>query len=108
MSFPLPHNKYKWCNKEELDYLSKNLLEIPDDNFIGYHIRCDINYPNELHDSHNDYPFFPEHKVITEKYLSPYQKRLTNKNLGSVSKTRKLVAKLEDKHKIVVDYRTLK
>jgi len=108
MSFPLPYNKYKWCNKEELDYLSKNLLEIPNDNSIGYHIRCDINYPKQLHDSHNDYPFFPEHKVITEKYLSPYQKRLANKNLGSVSKTRKLVANLEDKHKIVVDYRTLK
>jgi hypothetical protein len=108
MSFSLPYNKYKWCNKEELDYLSKNLLEIPDDNSIGYHIRCDINYPKELHNSHNDYPFFPEHKVITKKYLSPYQKRLTNKNLGSVSKTRKLVANLEDKHKIVVDYRALK
>ncbi len=107
MSFPLPYNKHKWCNKEELDYLSKNLLETPDDNSIGYYIRCDIVYPKELYNSHNDYSFFPEHKVITEKYLSPYQIKLTNKNLGSVSKTRKLVANLEDKRKIVIDYRTL-
>jgi hypothetical protein len=69
MSFPLLYNGYEWCNKEELDYLSKNLLGIPDDNSIGYQIRCEITHPKELHDSHNDYPFFPKHKVITEKYL---------------------------------------
>jgi hypothetical protein len=57
--------------------------------------------------NNNDYPFFTEHNVINEKYLSHYQKWLKNKNLGSVSKTGKLIANLEDKHNIVVDYRTL-
>ncbi len=54
---------------KQINYLNKHLLEIPDGNSIGYQIRCDIIYPKELNDSHNDYPFFPEHKVITEKCL---------------------------------------
>jgi hypothetical protein len=53
MSFPLPYNAYKWCNKEVLEYLNKLLLEIPNDNLIGYQIECDITYPKGLHDSHN-------------------------------------------------------
>jgi hypothetical protein len=40
--------------------------------------------------------------------LSRYQKKLMNKNLGSVYRTPKLIASLNDKYKIVVDYRTLK
>jgi hypothetical protein len=110
MSFPLPYNAYKWCNKEELEYLNKHLLEIPNDNLIGYQIECDITYPKELHDSHNDYLFFPEHKVITDKYLSLYWKRLTSKNRfeGQFRRPKSWLQTWKPTLNIFVDYRTLK
>ena len=109
MSWKSPQKNFKWCTDEEIKYLEDHLMEIPDDNDVGYAIKVEtLNYDKELHDSHNDYAFFPEHKMITKDMLSPYQKRLMNKKLGSVSKTRKLVASLEDKHDLICDYRTLK
>ncbi len=63
-----------------------------------------LRYPRELHDKHNDYPFFPIHKDITKDDLSPYQKKFRNKLL----KSRKLVTSLEDKKDLICDYRTLK
>jgi hypothetical protein len=108
MSFKLPYRNFKWCSEEELEYLKNHLVEIPDDNDEGYSLECDIKYPKELHDKHNDFPFFPEHRIITQDTLSRYQKRLMNNNLGSVYRTPKLIADLYDKYKTVVDYRTLK
>jgi hypothetical protein len=51
-----------------------------------------LEYPEELHDYHNDFPFNPEHKIIEENMLPDYQKRLMNKKLSSTSKTLKLIA----------------
>lgn len=108
MSYKLPIKSFEWCSDDDIEYLNNNLMSIPDDNDVGYSLRVDLEYPKKLHDYHNDFPFFPEHKVITEDMLSPYQKKLMNKKLGSLSKTSKLIASLNDKDKIVVDYRTLK
>ena len=33
----------------------------------------DIEYPESLHDAHNDYPLAPEHLKVTNNMLSPYQ-----------------------------------
>ena len=30
----------------------------------GYILECDIEYPKELHDSHNSYPLLPNKQVI--------------------------------------------
>ena len=44
-----------------------------DTNDKGYVLEVDIDYPVELHDSHNDYPLASEHKVIDKiKKLTPY------------------------------------
>jgi len=108
MSYNLPYNGFKWCLQEEIDELYDKITKLPDDSDIGYTLKVDLKYPNELHDSHNDLPFFPQHKKITEDMLSEYQENLTSKNLGSISSTPKLIASLNDKKNIVVDYRTLK
>jgi hypothetical protein len=58
MSFKLPQKSFKWCSDEEIHELEKELLNIPDDNDIGYTIEVKLlEYPKELHDKHNDYPF---------------------------------------------------
>jgi hypothetical protein len=71
--------------------LKNHIAEIPDDNDEGYSFECGIKYPKELHNKHNDFPFFPEHRIITEDMLSSYQKRLMNKNLGSVYRSQNLL-----------------
>jgi hypothetical protein len=62
-----------------------------------------LEYPKDLHDKHNDYPFFPIHKYITNEDLSPYQNKLRK-----ITKSRKLVTSLEDKEGLICDYKTLK
>jgi hypothetical protein len=57
MSFKLPCKAFKWCTTEELKYLEEHLLEISDESNIGYTLKVSLDYPKELHDKHNDYPF---------------------------------------------------
>jgi hypothetical protein len=110
MPFKLPYRGFKWCTEDEIRDLEEHLLEIPDDSDIGYTIKVKVlEYPKELHDKHNDYPFFPIHKDITQTDLSPYQKKLRkNKPSANSLKSRKLVTSLEDKKGLICDYRTLK
>ena len=42
----------------------------------GYFIECDLEYPEELHDLHNDYPLAPEKLIVEDDWLSPYCKQL--------------------------------
>ena len=62
MSNPLPTDGFKWINKEELEKWRNYpcILEV------------DLQYPEELHDVHNDYPLAPERiKINTVDKLIP-------------------------------------
>jgi hypothetical protein len=47
-------------------------LNLSDNDDVGYTLKVDLDYPKELHDKHNDYPFFAIHKQIKYNDLSPY------------------------------------
>ena len=51
MSKALPTNGFKWMTSDELD----NWKNIHEDG-VGCILEVDLEYPNELHDFHNDYP----------------------------------------------------
>ena len=85
MQFKLLYKGFKWCLEEELDSLKENILNLPDDNNIGYILKVDLDYPKELHDKHNDYSFFPIDKEIKYNDLSPYQKDLIQNKSNSTS-----------------------
>ena len=61
MSQKLPVNKFEWIedtSKSNEDFI-KNYNEESDE---GYFVRADVQYPEKLHELHNDLPFLPEIK----------------------------------------------
>ena len=50
MSQPLPTGRFKWLKEDKWVVIFKKKKG------IGYFIECDLEYPKELHDLHNDYP----------------------------------------------------
>ena len=67
----------------------------------------ELEYPEELHDAHNDYPLVPEKKAIKPEQMSEYQQRLMADLDLTMPNTKKLVLRLEDKEKYVVHYKNL-
>ena len=65
MSEYLPYREFKWLkNVDELDVMSINKKSD-----VGYFLKVDLKYPDELHDLHNDYPLAPEKLAVTNDML---------------------------------------
>ena len=54
MSQYLPYGEFKCLNQKEIDKFDVNSIEENSSN--GYILKGDFEYPDELHNSHNDYP----------------------------------------------------
>lgn len=85
MTAYLPYGGFKWVTKEK-----DEIMQVPDDSPKGYVLEVDLDYPNTLHDEHNDLPFCPTHEIPPG------------------SKQRKLLTTLHSKKKNVIHYRNLK
>jgi hypothetical protein len=103
MSEQLPVGKFRWLDDEEIDRL--DITQIADVGDTGYVLEVDLEYPENIHDAHNDYPLAPERLEITDDMLSPYSKKLLTKPRGKVEK---LAPNLYSKNKYVIHYRNLK
>lgn len=106
MTEPLPERDFRLLSPEEVETF--NLASTSDFGSTGYFLEVDIEYPDELHDLHSDYPVCPEVRKIDENELSPYTKSLAQKLDVKPSSYSKLVCDLNDKTKYVVHYRNLK
>ena len=87
MSQKLPVNNFQQTEETSQfneDYI-KNYNEESDE---GYFLEVDIQYPEKLHELHNDVPFLPERKKI--------------------KKVKKLVTNLYDKNECLIHVRKLK
>ena len=73
----------------------------------GWILEVDLEYPEVLHDAHNDYPLAPEKKAINPEKMSDYQRLLMADLDLTMPNTEKLVLTLEDKEKCVVHYKNL-
>ena len=71
-------------------------------------MEVDLEYPEELHDLHNDYPCAPEKIVVTDDMLSGYCRQIKHLHKNSSGKVSKLIPTLQDKTKYVLRYQNLK
>ena len=71
MSYPMPQSGVTWLTEEQWSTIS--WLAQREDQYTGYFVECDLEYPPELHDSHNDYPLAPERVAVTPSVLSEKQ-----------------------------------
>ena len=68
MSQCLPYSEFKWLNQKEISDFCLN--SIREDSSIGYVLEVDFEYPNELHELHNDYSSAQEKLEISQSILS--------------------------------------
>ena len=58
MSQYLPYANFKWV--KNIDKIKQKLMNIKSNSSTGYVLEVDLEYPQKLHDIHNDYPLAPE------------------------------------------------
>ena len=95
----LPVSDFEWMTFTDLDVEKLNdcILEV------------DVDYPEELHDLHNDYPLLPEKASVNFDEISDYSKGILKQNNGRFDKDNlKLLGTLKDKKNYVIHIDTLK
>ena len=103
MSEYLPYEGFKWLkNIDKFDIMS-----ISDKSPIGYFLEVDLEYPEELHELHNDFPLAPEKIAVSSDMLSKYCKKIADKYEIKVGDVKKLIPNLGNKTNYVVHYRNL-
>ena len=101
MSHYLPYGGFKWLkNVGEFDVMS-----ISEKSLIGYFFEVDLEYPDELHELHNDYPLAPEKFAVSSDMLSNYCKKIADTHEAKVGDVKKLIPNLSSKTNYVVHYR---
>ena len=102
MSQYLPTGGFKWLTGKDVDLSKYN-----DESEKGLILEVDLEYPEELHDLHNDYPLAAEKIKVTEDMLSPYCREIAEKFVVKVGLVEKLVPTLLNKERYVLHYRNL-
>ena len=84
-----------------------NLAKYEVDSKKGLILEVDLEYPEELHDLHNDYPLAPEKGKVAKDMLSEYCQNIAEKYGISTGLVNKLIPTLGKKEKYVLHYRNL-
>ena len=99
----LPYEGSKWLkNIDKFDVMSVN-----EKSPIGYFLEVDLEYPDELHELHNDFPLAPEKLAVSSNMLSKLSKNIADKYEIKVGDVKKLIPNLGNKTNYVVYYRNL-
>ena len=110
------NNLYGWAMTEYIPYggvqCLKNVdkfdvISINEKSEIGYILEVDLEYPDNLHKLHNDYPLTPEKLVVFVGMLSKYCKEIADKYGIKIWDVKKLIRNLGKKIKYVLHYKNL-
>ena len=92
MSQRLAHSEFKWLNQNEFNKF--DISPIGENSLIGYILEVDLEYLDESHELHHNYPLAPEKLEINDNMLK----------IGGVNK---LIPNLGNKDTCVLHYRNL-
>ena len=99
----LPYGGFKWL--KNIDNFDVN--SVSEKSSIGYIFEVDLEYPDELHVLHNNYPLVPEKLAIPYDMLSDYCKKIADEYEIKVGDVKKLIPNLGNKTNYVLHYRNL-
>ena len=107
MMVSMPIGEFQWLERKDIDQIE--WIAQSDDQDYGYTVECDLDYPPELHDLHNDYPLAPERIQVNYSCISEQQVEIARSyGLARNCTTTKLMPNLMDKRYYVCDYMNLK
>ena len=99
----LPYEGFEWLQS----VVEFDVMSISEKSPIGYFLEVDLEYPDELHELHNDYPLAPEKFAVSSDMLSRYCKEIADKYRIKVGDVKKLIPNLGQKTKYVFHYKNL-
>ena len=82
-------------------------MNIKSNSPTGYILEVYLEYPQKLHNVHNDYPLAPEKINIPKEWLSKYCLKIANAHNITTGAVKKLVPNLMNKNHFVIHYRNL-
>ena len=105
MSQALPTGGFEWTDPPS----TQELIDHPSDADKGYILEVNLEYPEELHDAHNDYPLAAERLKVDNAWMSDYQLDILRQVYGGAPhvEVEKLVPNLRNKERYVLHYRNL-
>ena len=101
----LPTGGFEW-----VDYVDERFIKnYNEESKHGYFVKCDLEYPKELHDLHNNYPLAVESRAVALDELSPYQlNQISTHHERHDVNMKKLIPNLYDRKDYVCHIRNLK
>ena len=105
MSQYLPTGNFKWLSQKRIK--KTNLGKYTENSDKGLILEVDLEYPQDLHNLHNDFPLGPEKIKVDKNMLSDYCKQIADKFNISSGLVHKLIPTLNNKEKYVLHYRNL-
>ena len=103
MSSYCPYGGFNWLKNVD----SFDVISVSEKSLIECILQVDLEYPDELHELHNDYPLTPEKLAISYDMLSNYCKKLPDEYGIKVGDVMKLIPNLGDKTNYVLHYKNL-
>ena len=103
MSDYLRYGEFEWL--ENIDEFNINSINKKSD--TRYFLEVDREYPDNLHELHNDFPLAPEKLAVFSDMLLRYYRKIADKYQIKVGDVKKLIPNLGNKIKYVLHYRNL-